>query len=97
MSRFKFREELSRRLHPTLSHILKALADTFFRVSLGGNVQQPLVGLGILHDSSGLSFHGQYHGTLTLLELPQELSGTAAECRERLDVFRDVKHRPAFI
>src|ERR1051325_10573869 len=97
MPGFEICEELPRRPGPALSHILQALADTLARVGLRGNIQQSLISFGILHNGSGLALYGQYDGTLALLELFHELAGAASERRQRLDVFRDVEHKPASI
>ncbi len=93
MPRFKFREEVSGGSELAVFHVFATLADSFPGVGLGGEVEQPLVGGGVLHEGSGLSLNGQHHGTFAFLELLQEFARAAAERRQRPDVLRDVEPR----
>jgi len=79
----------------SVNHVIKTLADSFLQIRAGGDVQQALVGFGILHDRRCLPLHPKHHGTLTFLQLSHEVAGTAAEGRQRLDVLGDVKYWPA--
>ena len=66
MPRFKFREELLRRPHSSLLHVLHTLANSFNCVSLGRNIKESLICLGILNDRCCLSVDGQDDGTVVL-------------------------------
>src|ERR1700730_5639076 len=79
----------------SVGHIIKSLADSLFRIRAGGDVQQALVGFGVLHDSCCLPLYSEHHGALALFQLLHEVAGTAAEGRQRLDVLSYVKHEPA--
>jgi hypothetical protein len=78
-----------------VGYVIKALTDTFRGVGTGRNVEQALIGLGILHDSRCFALHRKHHGALALLELFHEVAGTSAEGCQRLDVLGDVQHWPA--
>src|SRR5580704_2942988 len=86
---------LFRRASTSLGHVIKPLTDTFFCLDTGRNIEQALIGLGILDDSRSFPFHRKNHRALTLLELFHEVAGTSAESSQRLDVLSDVQHRPA--
>src|SRR4051812_5237276 len=92
MRGFKIREKLSSRSELTLFGVLQALSNALVRMGEGSYIQQALVGFGVLHDGGRLSLYRQHYGPLRFLELSDEVTGPAAECRERLDVFGDVKH-----
>src|SRR5260370_23967064 len=49
---------------PSLSffRLVQALADAFLRISVGGNVEQALIGFGVLHDGRRLPLHRKHHG-----------------------------------
>jgi hypothetical protein len=57
----------------SVGYVIKALTDTFHGVGTGRNVEQALIGLGILHDSRCFALHRKHHGALTLLELFHEV------------------------
>jgi hypothetical protein len=78
-----------------VGYILQTLANGFRIIGAGGKVEQALIGCGVLHDGRRLSVHGKHHGAFALLELFHEVAGLAAESRQRLDVFGDVKHGSA--
>jgi hypothetical protein len=92
MRGFKLGKELAYRPELSFPRILKALADAFIRIGAGGNIEQVLVSLGILHDGGRFSVYGEHEGTFALLEMLDELAGGAAECGEGLDVGSDVEH-----
>jgi hypothetical protein len=48
----------ARRTHATLFHVFEALPDAFVCICLRGDIQQALIGSGILPDRFGLSFDG---------------------------------------
>jgi hypothetical protein len=45
----------------------------------GGNIEQALIGCGVLHDGRRLAFHSEHDRTLGFLELLHEVAGPAAE------------------
>src|SRR5467141_3397377 len=92
MRGFKLVEKLLRGSGLSFFRVRQALTDTFRNIGASSNVEQVLIGLRILHDGRGLSFHSKHHGALALLELLYEVAGAAAECGQRLDVTRDVQH-----
>src|SRR5713226_254804 len=51
------------------------LTDAFLHMDVGGNVDQVLVGFGILHDSRCLSLHRKHHRALVLFKLFHEVAG----------------------
>lgn len=86
-------KDFSGRPGTSADEIIKPLANGFVCVGAGGNVQKSLVGLGILHNCRGLSFYSEDDRPLAPPELLHEIAGSPAKCRQRLNVFGDVKHR----
>src|ERR1700683_147114 len=80
---------------PPEGHATKPLTDASLCPDTGRNIEQALIGFGILDNSRSFPFHRQNHGALTLLELFHEVAGTSAESSQRLNVLSDVQHRPA--
>ena len=56
-----------------MSDVVQALPDRFVNVGACGDVEQPLIGFCVLHDSLGLAVDGQHYRPLALLELLEEL------------------------
>src|SRR5882762_2732422 len=83
---------LTGRTHTTLLYVFEALPDALKRIGLCGNVEQALIGLGILHDRFRLSIDCKNQRSLRLFEMLHELPWIAAERRHRLNVFFDVEH-----
>jgi hypothetical protein len=92
MPGFEIREKLFRWPHPAFFCVLQALTDSLPGIGMGRNVEQALIGFGILYDGRCFPLYGQHYGALGFLELFHEVTGPAAERRQRLDVVRDVKH-----
>ena len=59
---------IARGTRTSLHHIIQALANTFFRISAGSDVKQPLIGCCVLDDCGCFSFNGQHYRGLALLE-----------------------------
>ena len=74
MCGFELGEKLPYGLEPSLLFVFEALTNSFFGVSLGGNVEQPLISLGILHDCRGLPIDRQHHGALAFLQVLDEVA-----------------------
>jgi len=89
-------EKFPRRSHSALPHVLYALADTFLRVSLGGYIEQALIGFSVLYDGRSIPLHRKHYWALAFLQLFQKLTRATPECRQRLNIFRDVKHGPPY-
>src|SRR5438105_5904839 len=80
------------RTHTTLLYVLKALPDSLKRIGLCGDVEQALIGFGILHDRFRFPIDCKNKRFLRLLEMLHELPRIAPECRVRLNVYFDIKH-----
>jgi hypothetical protein len=50
-----------------VGYVIKPLADALVHIGTGGDVEQSLIGFGILHNSLGLAFHGEHDGPLAFL------------------------------
>jgi len=73
--------------HAALFHVGETLADSFGSVGLRCDVQQALVGLGVLYNRFGFAINGKYERVLGFFEMFQELCGISAESRHSLNVF----------
>src|SRR5438270_12211056 len=83
-------QSFARRTHTTLLCVFEALPDALKRISLRGDVEQALIGFGILHDRFRLSIDCKNQRFLRSLEVLHELPRIAPECRHSLNVFFDV-------
>src|ERR1700674_1713245 len=92
---FELVEKLLRGPSFSFFRVLQALTDAFLCIDAGSDVEQALIGLGILHDGRCLPPHREHHRALALLELLDEVARPSAEGCQRLDVFGDIKHEPA--
>jgi hypothetical protein len=95
MPGFEVPENFPRRPDLPLFCVFQTLTDTFFCIGTGGNVEQALIGFGILYDSRCLPFHRKHHSALCLFKLLHEIAGSAAKRRQGLDVVRNVKQGTA--
>jgi hypothetical protein len=66
-------EHLLGRSCAATGYVIKPLADSFVYVGASGDVEQPLIGSGILDDRFGLALHGENHRPPALLELFHEI------------------------
>ena len=96
MPGFKFRKELFDVAAFPLLGLLQALADSLENVRAGGDVEQALVSLGVLHNGRRFTLNRQDDGALALLELFHKVAGAAAEGGQRMDVLGDVEHESPF-
>src|ERR1700722_15561889 len=92
MRGFEFGEELFGVPALPVPGLFQALADAFASVGAGGDIEQALIGLGILHDSRGPAFDREHHRPLALFELLHKIARTPAEGSQRLNVLGDVDH-----
>src|SRR5579864_1214988 len=67
MCGFELAEKVSCWTHPSLLRILKALSDAFLGIGARGNVEQTLIGFGVLHNSRRFALHGEHHWALAFL------------------------------
>jgi hypothetical protein len=72
-------QRLPRRAHATLLYILNPLADSLEQVRLGGDIEQALIRLGILHNRLGVSVDGEDQRLLGLLEMFDKSTWIAPE------------------
>ena len=70
--------------------LFQSLADAFVGVGLGGDVEEALVGGGVLDDGFGFAVDGEDDGALGSFEALHHFDGVVAEGGEGLDVFGDV-------
>jgi len=95
MPGFEVFEKLPRWTEPPLFGVLQALTDTLLRIGARGDVEEVLVGFGVLHNSRRFSFHRQHYGAFGLFEPFHEVAGSAAERCQRMDVIRNIEHGTA--
>jgi hypothetical protein len=79
MPGFEFGEGILDVATLALPGLLQTLSDTLVRVGLGGDVEEPLVGPGILHNRGSLAFNREHHGALALPELLHGIPGAPAK------------------
>jgi hypothetical protein len=65
----------------------------FPRIGTRGDIQQVLVGLGILNHRSRLAVHGKHDRPLALLDLLHEIARPPSKGGQALNVLGDVQHR----
>ena len=76
---------------PTVSDVVVALPESFVHIGASGDIEEPLILFGVLHDSLGLTIDGQHYGPLALLDLLEKFGRIAPKVCQRLDIFRDVE------
>src|ERR1700680_5302094 len=76
----------------SVDYVSNPLANAFYCIGTRSNIEQALISLGILHNRRRFPLYREHHRAFTLLELFQEVAGTSAKCRQRLDVLGDVQH-----
>ena len=85
-------QSFARGAHTTLLCVFDTLSDALKGIGLCGDVEQALIGFGILDDRFCFSVDRKNERFLRFLELLHELSRIAAERRHGLNVFFDVEH-----
>jgi hypothetical protein len=88
----EFIKELACGASAPCGHVFEALADGFFFIAKGGEVEEALVGGGVLDDSFGFAVDGEDDGSAGLLKALHHFDGVVAEGGEGLDVLGDVDH-----
>ncbi len=61
----------------TVGYIIQTLANAFLGIGARGDVEQMLIGLGILHNGGRPPLCCEHDGAFTLLQLLQEFTGAA--------------------
>jgi hypothetical protein len=92
MGALEFLQSLTRWTHPALAYILQSLAYAFGGIGSGSDVQQALVGFGVLNNGFGFAVNRENQRAFRFLEVLHELSRVAAESGHGLNVFFDVEH-----
>ena len=90
MSLAYFGEELCGCTAFALAQLGQPLTDAFAGIGCGGEVEQTLVGCGVLQYSLGLAVDGEDDGALRRLKLLHELNRVIAKRSKRLNVLRNV-------
>src|SRR6266478_9433455 len=85
-------QRLTRGTHATPLCVFDALPDSLKCIGLCGDIEQTLIGFGILDDRFRLSIDRKNQRFLRFLEVLHELPWIAPECRHRLNVFFDIEH-----
>src|SRR5882724_2917248 len=83
----EFLNRFVRRPFAAVFHVLQPLPDSFRLIGLRRNVQQSLVGLGVLHHRFCLPVYREDYRLLRFLELAQELRRVPPERRHCLNIF----------
>jgi len=63
---FELAEKLTSLPASAILRVFQTLPNAFLRISARGNIEQPLIGLGVLHNDRGVPIHGQHQWTLGL-------------------------------
>jgi hypothetical protein len=85
-------EGFARRTHTTPLDVLKALVDALTGVGLCGDIEETLIGFGVLQHRFGLAIDGKDQRPLRLLEMLHKLRWIPAKGRHCLNVFFDIEH-----
>lgn len=81
VKKFSDRPDLSFRL-------LQALADAFPWISLGGDIEQTLVGLGVLHNGCRLPLHRKHDRSFAFLQLLHKVALLVPQPLNRIQLRR---------
>src|ERR1700730_9532176 len=85
-------QRFTRRTHAALVYVIKPLADSLNRVGLRRDVEEALIGFGVLHDRFRFAVDCKNQPPLGFLEAFHEFSRMAPERGHRLNVFLNVEH-----
>src|SRR6266567_4399605 len=85
-------QSFPRRTDAALFYVLKPLADSLSGIGLRCDVEQALIGFGILDDRFRFAVNGENQRLLGFLEVLHELSRIAPECGHGLNIFLNVEH-----
>src|SRR5258708_10065682 len=85
-------QRFSRWKHSAFLEVLNALSDTLLFIRLCSDIQQALIGLGVLHDCFGFSVDGENDGLLAFFQMSQGRGWIPPKCGHRLNVAFDIEH-----
>ena len=88
-------EHFTRRPGPAIGNIFEALPDALGRAGFRGEIEQVLIGFGVLDHGGSFSIHRQNERALSLAQVAQKLRRVIAERGHWLNVLGDV-HGAAF-
>jgi hypothetical protein len=80
-------QRFASRTHAALFQVFEALTDAFEYICLRGDIQEALIGFGILHDGFGLTVDGENEWFFGLFEMFYKLRWIAPESCHGLNVF----------
>ncbi len=80
-------------MHASAFNIIATLPDTFQHISLCRDIEQPLIGGGILHHCGSLAVDRERHWPLGFFKALQERRRMVAEGGERLYVLGNIHGR----
>lgn len=86
-------EDFARWARPALRNVVQALANPLAGVSLGGDIEEPLIGRGILNHQFRFAVDGKNHGTAGGLQPLYNIGRLPAKIRQRLNIVGGV-HTP---
>jgi hypothetical protein len=92
MRGFEFGKEFLHVSTFALLGFFEALANAFASVGKGGDVEESLIRLGILHNSGGLASDREHNRPFGFLKVFQKVARPAAEGGQRLDILCDIEH-----
>jgi hypothetical protein len=88
----KLAEKLSRWSCTAMGYVVDPLANAFLRIGARDNVEQTLIGFGVLHNRCSFAVDREHHRAFGLLKLLHEVAGRPAKRGQRLNVTRDVHY-----
>jgi hypothetical protein len=86
-----FVKHLAGRPHPSSLYVFEALPDIFGNPGFRRQIQEILIGSGVLDDGFGFPVDGEDNGPLGFLKVLHEPRRIATEGRHGLDVFGNVE------
>ena len=89
MRRFEFGKEFLHVSTFALLSLFEALANAFASVGEGGDVEEPLIRLDVLHNSGGLAFDRKHDRPFAFLKLFQKLLSRSMRLGEALQISLD--------
>lgn len=89
-------ERFASRTHAALFKVFEALTNAFEYICLRCDIQEALIGFGILNDRFGFSVDRENERLFRLLEMFHEFGRIAPEGCHRLDIFFKVEHGGLF-
>jgi hypothetical protein len=79
---FKLVEKLTDWSCTAMCYVVEPLANTFLSIGARGNVEQTLIGFGVLHHGCCFAVNREHYRAFGLLELFHEVAGRPAKCSQ---------------